>query len=70
MLADFDIHLYNPSGEMVWEEQYYYDDELFYEADQSGQWTVKIDIFPGYSFVPFEDQPWDYYSYGSGAYNT
>jgi len=68
LLADFDIHLYNPSGEMVWEEQYYYDDELFYEADQSGQWTVKIDIFPGYSNVPFENEPWDYYSYGSGAY--
>ena len=68
ILADFDIHLYNPSKELVYEEQYYYDDELFYWADQSGEWSIKIDIFPGYTNVPYEDEAWDYYSYGSGAY--
>ena len=68
ILSDFDITLYNPSGEEVHEEDYYYDDELWYPADQSGTWTVKIDIFPGFSNIPYEDEDWKYYSYGSGAY--
>jgi len=66
-LTDFDISLYNPSGEYVYEEDYYYDDELFYPADESGQWRVKIDIFPGWVDCP-QPTEWDYYSYGSGAY--
>lgn len=66
--SDFDITLYNPNGEYVHEEDYYYDDELWYPADQSGTWTVKIDIFPGFSNVPYEEEDWKYYSYGSGAY--
>jgi hypothetical protein len=67
-LSDFDISLYNPSGELVYEEDYYYDDELLYPADVSGEWRVKIDIFPGYIDIP-QPTEWKYYTYGSGAYN-
>ncbi len=66
-LSDFDISLYNPSGELVFEEDYYYDDELLYPADESGEWRVKIDIFPGYTDIP-QPVDWKYYTYGSGAY--
>ena len=66
-LTDFDISLYNPSGEYVYEEDYYYDDELLYPADETGQWRVKIDIFPGWVDCP-QPTEWDYYTYGSGAY--
>ena len=66
-LADFDIHLYNPSEELVYEEKYYYDDELLYPADETGEWRVKIDIFPGWVDCP-QPTEWDYYSYGSGPY--
>jgi len=65
--SDFDISLYNPSGEMVHREAYYYDDELLYPADVSGQWRVKINIFPGYTDIPNPTE-WDYWTYGSGAY--
>ncbi len=68
--SDFDISLYNPSGDLVHEEDYYYNDELWYPADESGTWTVKIDIFPGFSNVPYEEEDWKYYSYGSGAYEV
>jgi len=67
-LADFDIHLYNPSDELVYEEKYYYDDELYYPADETGQWRVKIDIFPGWVDIP-QPTEWNYYAYGSGPYN-
>ena len=67
-LSDFDISLYNPSGELVHEEDYYYDDELLYPADESGEWRIKIDIFPGWVDIP-QPTEWDYYTYGSGAYN-
>jgi len=66
-LSDFDISLYNPSGELVFEEDYYYDDQLLYPADESGEWRIKIDIFPGYTDIP-QPTDWNYYTYGSGAY--
>ena len=66
-LSDFDIYLYNPSEELVHYEKYYYDDELLYPADVSGQWRIKIDIFPGYTDIP-EPTEWDYFTYGSGPY--
>ena len=66
-LSDFDISLYNPSGELVHEERYYYDDELFYPADTSGEWRIKIDIFPGWVEIP-QPTEWKYYTYGSGPY--
>jgi len=67
-LSDFDIFLYNPSGELVYYETSYYDDELLYPADETGQWRVKIDIFPGYTDIPNPTE-WEYYTYGSGPYN-
>ncbi len=67
-LSDFDIALYNPSGDKVHEENYYYDDELWYPADVSGQWRAKINIFPGYTDIP-QPTEWDYWTYGSGAYS-
>ncbi|MBU0497462.1 MAG: PPC domain-containing protein [Candidatus Thermoplasmatota archaeon] len=66
-LTDFDISLYNPDGDKVYEEDYYYDDELFYPADMTGEWAVKIDIFPGWVDMP-QPTEWEYYTYGSGAY--
>ncbi|MCK4364947.1 MAG: PKD domain-containing protein [Thermoplasmatales archaeon] len=66
-LSDFDIYLYNPSENLVHYEAMYYDDELLYPADASGQWRVKIDIFPGWTDIPQPTQ-WDYWTYGSGAY--
>lgn len=66
-LSDFDISLYNPNGDLVYEKDHYYDDELLYPADMSGTWTVKIDIFPGYANAP-QPTEWKYYSYGSGPY--
>jgi len=66
-LSDFDISLYNPSGDLVHEERYYYDDELLYPADESGEWRIKIDIFPGWVDIP-QPTEWDYYAYGSGPY--
>jgi len=65
--SDFDISLYNPSGEMVYREAYYYDDELLYPADVSGLWRIKINIFPGYTDIP-NPIDWDYWTYGSGPY--
>ncbi len=67
-LSDFDILLYNPSEELVHYEKYYYDDELLYPADVSGEWRAKIEIFPGWVDAP-EPTEWKYYNYGSGAYN-
>jgi len=65
--SDFDISLYNPSGEMVHRETYYYDDELLYPADAPGLWRIKINIFPGYTDIPNPTE-WDYWTYGSGVY--
>ncbi len=64
--SDYDIHLYNPSGELVHSAQYYEDDELEYPADVSGTWKIKIDMFPGWDTNKWPD---DYYLYGSGVYN-
>ncbi|HHH84257.1 MAG TPA: hypothetical protein ENL29_02185, partial [Thermoplasmatales archaeon] len=38
--SDYDIHLYNPSGELVYSAQYYGEDELEYPADASGIWKI------------------------------
>ena len=66
-LSDYDIYLYDPSGNLEYYEAYYYDDEILFPADESGQWRVKIDIFPGYTDVP-QPTEWVYWTYGSGAY--
>jgi len=63
--ADFDIHLYNPSGQLVHYAMYYGEDELEYPADASGTWKVKFDMFPGWDTSKWPD---DYYLYGSGPY--
>ncbi len=66
-LSDFDLTLYSPSGALVYEENNYYDDELLYPASETGEWRIRVDIFPGWVDVP-QPTEWDYYSYGSGAY--
>ncbi|KYK34050.1 MAG: hypothetical protein AYK22_01040 [Thermoplasmatales archaeon SG8-52-3] len=66
-LSDFDVYLYNPSGEEVHREAYYGDDQLYIRADTSGNWRAKVKIFPGYTDIP-EPTEWDYWTYGSGAY--
>ncbi|MCK5030106.1 MAG: hypothetical protein KAR64_01440, partial [Thermoplasmatales archaeon] len=63
--SDYDIHLYNPSGELVYSAQYYGDDELEYPADTSGTWKIKLDMFPGWDESKWPD---NYFLYGSGAY--
>jgi len=67
-LTDFDLQLYNPSGKLVYEGNQYYDDDFNYPADVTGQWSARVDIFPGWVDVPTPTE-WSYYSYGSGAYN-
>jgi hypothetical protein len=66
-LSDFDIALYSPSGVLVHEENQYYDDKLLYPATETGEWRIRIDIFPGWVDCPHPTE-WKYYSYGSGAY--
>ncbi|MEM4258679.1 MAG: hypothetical protein QXL17_05950 [Candidatus Thermoplasmatota archaeon] len=66
-LSDFDIQLYNPSGTLVYEEKNYYDDELLYPADVSGEWRIRLEIFPGWVDIP-QPTEWQYYTYGSGPY--
>ncbi|MEA2054744.1 MAG: PPC domain-containing protein, partial [Candidatus Thermoplasmatota archaeon] len=63
--TDFDVHLYNPSGEWVHSAQYYGDDTLEYPADASGTWKIKLDIFPGWDASKWPD---NYFLYGSGPY--
>jgi len=63
--SDYDIHLYNPNGEIVHSQQFYGEDNLEYPADVSGTWNIKIDIFPGWDASKWPD---DYYLYGSGVY--
>jgi len=65
--SDFDIYLYKPNGTMVHSENYYYDDEIFYPMDTSGEWRIKIKIFPGYKDIQ-QPTDWEYFTYGSGAY--
>jgi len=63
--SDYDIHLYNPSGEFVHAQQFYGEDNLEYPADATGTWKIKLDIFPGWDAEKWPD---DYFLYGSGAY--
>jgi hypothetical protein len=63
--SDYDIHLYNPAGELVYSAQYYGEDELEYPADASGKWVIKLDMFPGWDEEKWPD---NYFLYGSGAY--
>jgi len=67
VFSDFDLYLYNPNKELVHKEQYYYDEEFYWHADKSGEWRVKIDIYPGYTDIP-EPTNLDYFTYGSGVY--
>ncbi len=67
-LTDFDLQLYNPSGTLIYEGNQYYDDTFNYPADATGQWSIRVDIFPGWVDVP-NPTAWSFYSYGSGAYN-
>lgn len=66
-LSDFDLQLYNPSGILVYEGNEYYDDNLQYPADETGEWSIRVDIFPGWVDCP-QPTEWLFYSYGSGAY--
>ncbi len=63
--GDFDINLYNPSGDLVHSAKYYGEDNLEYPADESGTWKIKIDMFPGWDTSKWPD---NYFLYGSGAY--
>ena len=63
--SDYDIHLYNPSGNYVHSALYYGDDTLEYPADATGTWKFKLDMFPGWDASKWPD---NYYLYGSGAY--
>jgi hypothetical protein len=63
--SDYDIHLYNPSGDLVYSAQYYGEDELEYPADVPGTWVIKLDMFPGWDQTKW---PEDYFLYGSGPY--
>jgi len=63
--SDYDIHLYNPSGDLVHSAQFYGDDDLEYPADSSGVWSIKFDMFPGWDESLWPD---NYFIYGSGAY--
>ncbi|MGC9554379.1 MAG: PPC domain-containing protein, partial [Thermoplasmatota archaeon] len=64
--SDFDVHLYNPSGELVHRAMYYGDDTLEYPADATGTWKFKIDIWPGWDESKWPD---NYFLYGSGPYS-
>jgi hypothetical protein len=63
--ADFDIHLYNPSDELVHSATYYGIDELEFPANADGTWKIKIDMFPGWDESKWPD---NYFLYGAGAY--
>ena len=63
--SDYDIHLYDPSGNKVHSAQYYGEDTLEYPADVSGTWSIKLDMFPGWDESIWPD---NYFLYGSGAY--
>jgi hypothetical protein len=63
--ADYDIHLYNPSGELVHSAVFYGPDELEYPADMPGNWKIKIDMFPGWDTAKWPD---NYFLYGYGPY--
>ena len=66
-LSDYDVYLYDPDGDLRHYEAYYYDDELEFPADKTGEWRIRIKIYPGYTDIP-QPTEWDYWTYGSGAY--
>ena len=63
--SDYDIHLYNPNGIKVHSATYYGEDTLEYPIDQSGTWTIQLDMFPGWDASKWPD---NYFLYGSGPY--
>jgi len=63
--SDYDITLYNPNDVLVHTAKFYGDDTLVYPADMSGNWKIKLDMFPGWDTTKW---PEDYLLYGSGAY--
>jgi hypothetical protein len=63
--SDYDLHLYDPDGNLVLSEQYHGEDTIEYPADKSGVWKVKIDMFPGWDE---SEWPENYFLYGSGPY--
>ncbi len=67
ILSDFDLQLYDPSGTLVYEGNNYYNDNIVYPATVSGEWRIRVDIFPGWVDIP-QPTEWNYYAYGSGAY--
>jgi len=66
--SDFDLELFNPSGDKVYRKAYYTDDDLLYPADVTGQWRVRVYLFPGWTDIP-KPTEWEYYAYGSGTYD-
>ncbi len=67
-LTDFDASLYNTTGALVYYSRAYLDDAFDYQANETGYWYARIDIFPGWVDCPHPTE-WKYYSYGSGPYN-
>jgi hypothetical protein len=63
--SDYDLHLFDPDGNLVHSEQYYGEDTIQYPADKSGTWKIKIDMFPGWDESEWPD---NYFLYGSGPY--
>jgi hypothetical protein len=50
---------------LVHSAQCYGDDTLEYPADDTGTWTIKLDMFPGWDTTKWPD---NYFLYGSGPY--
>jgi hypothetical protein len=63
--SDYDVYLYNPSGQMVHSARYYGDDHLEYPANAGGTWKIQINMFPGWDESKWPD---NYFLYGSGPY--
>ena len=63
--SDYDVYLYNPSGNLVHSARYYGDDHLEYPANVAGTWKIQINMFPGWDESKWPD---NYFLYGSGAY--
>jgi hypothetical protein len=63
--GDFDVYLYNPSGELKHSAMYYGNDSLEFPADATGTWKIKIAQWPGWDTEKWPD---NYFLYGSGVY--
>jgi hypothetical protein len=63
--GDFDVYLYNPSGELKHSAMYYGNDSLEFPADATGIWKIKIAQWPGWDTTKWPD---NYFLYGSGVY--